>query len=56
MWHRGSKLKKIFQVKRGKLKFKEVVEFNSKFGEFIWKLSMRYKGCIVKEIEDKGNS
>ncbi|MEG0774656.1 hypothetical protein [Clostridium sp.] len=49
-------MKKIFQVKRGNLKFKEVVEFNSKVSEFIWKLSMRYKGCIIKEIEDKRNS
>lgn len=46
-------MKKVYEVKRGKLKFKEVVNFNSKISEFLWKLSMKSKGCIVKEIQLK---
>lgn len=47
------KVKKVYEVKRGKLKFKEVMDFNSKISEILWKLSMKSKGCKVKEIQLK---
>ena len=41
---------KRYEIKRGHVLYREELEFRTILHEIIWKLTMRRKGCIVKEF------
>ncbi|WP_202710026.1 hypothetical protein [Sporosalibacterium faouarense] len=44
------KRRKIFEIKNGRILYRDEMEFKTVFHEIFWKLKMKGKGRIVREF------
>lgn len=45
-------LKKRYQIRKGALVFVENKDFKSVFHELIWRIQMKFRGFIIKKLND----
>lgn len=46
-------MRRVYKVKKGRMYFKEEVDFRFPFQEIVWKLKMRTLGCKICETLNK---
>lgn len=50
------KRRKVFEIKKGNIIYRDEMEFRTLFHELFWKIKMKGKGRIVKEFVNNRNS